>query len=83
MGRLVKIGTGYRNIALPNGQVLSADEQTTLSDAQWASIPLGEVGTMIIDLGAVTDTSNLLVLDASEDVPDGTAAGTVIVRRAT
>jgi hypothetical protein len=80
MGRRIQIGSGYFNIALPNGKVLSQGQTDTLTDAQWAAIPAGEIGTMIIDLGGATDTSNVLVLGPSDPVPVGTLAGTVIVR---
>lgn len=64
MPRLVKAAAGVRGLALPSGKVLSANQTSVVSDADWTLLSgtPGMVGGLLLDQGASTaepDTANL------------------------
>lgn len=85
MGHVVQAaGSGYRQIALPNGVLLAPGQSATISNADFAKIPSAWIGTLILNVNSAAPdpgSAPVLVLGLSDVVPAGTAPGTVIVRR--
>lgn len=93
MGKKVKVKADYSGALMPDGRLYAAGQEVVLTDAEYAALPAALLQAVTITASALADpvrtsapassgTVNYLLLNATDPVPVGTSAKTLIYRTA-
>jgi len=94
MGKKVKIKADYSGALMPDGRLYGAGQEVILTDAEYAALPVALLQAITLSASGLADpvrtsapassnTVNYLLLNATDPVPAGTPAKTLIYRTGT